>query len=74
VSQGFIGDYHLLHLTANKSFWEGRVQLSVGVKNLLNRERVPVTGGGGGGAHSGGNDGRLIDYGRNFFVGVAFRW
>jgi outer membrane receptor for ferrienterochelin and colicins len=44
------------------------------VKNLLNRERVPVTGGGGGGAHSGGNDGRLIDYGRNFFVGVAFRW
>jgi outer membrane receptor for ferrienterochelin and colicins len=70
VSRGFIGDYHLLHLTLNKSFWEDRIQLSTGVKNLLNRDRVPVTGGGEGGAHSGGGGGQLIDYGRNFFVGA----
>ncbi|MFT7120415.1 MAG: outer membrane receptor for ferrienterochelin and colicins [Neolewinella sp.] len=69
VNQGFIGDYHLLHLTANKTFWGGRLQLTIGVKNLLNRDRVPVTGGGEGGAHAGGSGGQLIDFGRNFFVG-----
>jgi outer membrane receptor for ferrienterochelin and colicins len=74
VSQGFIGDYHLLHLVVNKSFQENRIRLSAGVKNLLNRERVPVTGGGDSEAHSGGNGGQLIDYGRNFFIGVAFHW
>ena len=69
VSQGFIGDYHLLHLTINKTLAKGRLQLSTGVKNLLNRDRVPVTGGDGGGAHSGGSGGQLIDFGRNFFLG-----
>ncbi|MEM1358152.1 MAG: TonB-dependent receptor [Bacteroidota bacterium] len=74
VSRGFIGDYHLLHLTANKSFWREHLQLTAGVKNLLNRDRVPVTGGNGGGAHSGGNGGQLIDFGRNFFFGMNLRF
>ncbi|NJC26766.1 TonB-dependent receptor plug domain-containing protein [Neolewinella antarctica] len=74
VTQGFIGDYHLLHLTANKAFWGDRIRLSAGVKNLLNRDRVPVTGAGEGGAHSGGTGSQLIDYGRNFFVGIAVGW
>ncbi|MEL7162019.1 MAG: TonB-dependent receptor, partial [Bacteroidota bacterium] len=73
VSQGYIGDYHLLHLTAQQTFWQGRLTLTGGVKNLLNRDRVPVTGGGGGGAHSGGGGARLVDFGRNFFVGLRLR-
>ncbi|MEO0734658.1 MAG: hypothetical protein AAFZ52_17620, partial [Bacteroidota bacterium] len=73
ISQGCIGDYHLLHLTAQQNFWENRLALTAGVKNLLNRDRVPVTGGSGGGAHSGGAGGRLVDFGRNFFVGVRLR-
>lgn len=74
ITQGFIGDYHLLHLTTNKRFWEDRLTLNVGVKNLLNRSRVPVTGGSGGGAHAGGGGGQLIDFGRSAFVGVVWRW
>jgi outer membrane receptor for ferrienterochelin and colicins len=70
-TQGFIGDYHLLHATASKSLWEDRIILTAGVKNLLNRDRVPVTGGSGGGAHSGGGGGgQLIDFGRSGFVGA----
>lgn len=74
VSQGFIGDYHLLHLSLNKGFWSSRIMISAGVKNLLNRERVPVTGGTTGGAHSGGASGQLIDFGRSGFLGVEVRW
>ncbi|MEM9928275.1 MAG: TonB-dependent receptor [Bacteroidota bacterium] len=73
ITQGFIGDYHLLHLTLSKSFLDQRIQYNIGVKNLLNRDRVPVTGGNGGGAHSGGADGRLIDFGRNYFLGLSLK-
>ncbi|MBC6992985.1 TonB-dependent receptor [Neolewinella lacunae] len=74
ISQGYIGDYHLLHLTLNKGFLQERVWLSLGAKNLLNRDRVPVTGGEGGGAHSGGSGGQLIDFGRSWFVNASFSW
>lgn len=72
VISGFVGDYHLLNFTGNKSFLDDRINLNVGVKNLLNRERLPITGGGGGGAHSGGGSGggQLIDLGRRIFVGL----
>jgi outer membrane receptor for ferrienterochelin and colicins len=69
-TQGFIGDYHLLHVTTSKSLWEDRITLTAGVKNLPNRDRVPVTGGSGGGPHAGGGGGQLIDFGRSGFVGL----
>ncbi|MFT5999298.1 MAG: outer membrane receptor for ferrienterochelin and colicins [Neolewinella sp.] len=74
VSRGFIGDYHLLHLTLSKSLWKDRIRLSGGVKNLLNRDRVPVTGEGGNGAHSGGGGTQLIDYGRSLFISGGVTW
>ncbi|MTB53146.1 TonB-dependent siderophore receptor [Lewinella sp. W8] len=70
VTQGFVGDFHLLHLTANQRLWANRITLTTGVKNLLNRDRVPVTGGNGGGAHAGGDGGQLIDFGRSAFLGI----
>lgn len=70
VTQGFVGDFHLLHLTANQQLWDNRITVTAGVKNLLNRNRVPVTGGNGGGAHSGGGGTQLIDFGRSIFVGA----
>jgi len=33
LTQGFIGDYHLLHLSLSKGFWSGRIKLNAGVKN-----------------------------------------
>lgn len=74
ITQGFIGDYHLLHFTARKPFWDGRITATCGVKNILNRDRVPVTGGNGGGAHSGGSGGQLIDFGRSVFIGLNLQW
>ncbi|WP_273445725.1 TonB-dependent receptor plug domain-containing protein [Neolewinella agarilytica] len=74
LSQGVIGDYHLLHFSLNKGFLNNRIQLTAGVKNLLNRDRVPVTGGTGGDAHTGGSAGQLIDFGRSAFLGLAARW
>jgi outer membrane receptor for ferrienterochelin and colicins len=74
LNRGFIGDYHLLHLTLRQQLWNNRISLTTGVKNLLNRDRVPITGNASGGAHAGGEGGQLIDFGRNFFLGLRLRW
>lgn len=68
--RGFIGDYHLLHLTVSKRFWKDRISLTAGVKNLLNQDRVPLTGGGSTGTHGGGASGILVDFGRSGFLGL----
>lgn len=74
VTQGFVGDFHLLHLTARKTFCEERLNVTAGVKNLLNRDRLPVTGGGGGGAHAGDTGSQVVDFGRSWFLRVGVRW
>ncbi|TXF84382.1 TonB-dependent receptor [Neolewinella aurantiaca] len=72
--RGFVGDYHLLHFTANKQFWKDRVSVTAGVKNILDRERVHVSSGAAAGAHSGGEAGQLIDFGRSGFLGLTLHW
>lgn len=70
VGQRLQEGFFMLDATATKQFWQRRIALTAGVKNLLDIRQVGVTGGGGG-AHSGGSGNMPVGTGRNFFVRAA---
>ncbi|MEM6763595.1 MAG: TonB-dependent receptor [Bacteroidota bacterium] len=72
LQEGFVGDYHLINATLSKNFWQDRILLVVGGKNLLDTTDVSFVGQGG--AHSTVGDSQLINVGRSFFVrlGLSF--
>ncbi|MEM1214506.1 MAG: TonB-dependent receptor [Bacteroidota bacterium] len=73
LKEGFIGDYQLFNLTLSRRFWQDRIFVAAGAKNLWNVDRIPLTGQGGG-AHSGGGGTQLIGWGRTFFVRLQYDW
>lgn len=62
--------YHTLDLNASRAFFERRLQLQIGAKNLFNNTNIAVAGNsGGGGIHSGGGGGSSpVGWGRTWFV------
>lgn len=68
LAQGFVGHYHLLHATLSRNFWQERLLLAAGVKNLFDQSTVALSGGSSGEAHSSGNGSQLVGFGRTFFV------
>ena len=64
--------FTLLDLTLTKNLWRERLQLTGGVRNLLDVQRAAATGGGGG-AHSGGGGGVPVSPGRSFFLRLALQ-
>ena len=65
-----IGDYHLLDANLRRRFWQERIDLTLGVKNLLNVRNVPLSGSSGA-AHSGGSSSPRA-LGRNLFFNLQF--
>jgi len=68
----WVNPYNMMDFTASKGFWDNRIRLSAGVKNIFNNTVVPTTGSQGG-AHSGGN-GSYITWGRTVFVKISFQF
>jgi outer membrane receptor for ferrienterochelin and colicins len=67
-----IFSYNTLDFTATKGFWNSRIKLSAGVKNIFNTTTIPTTGNTIGGGHSGGGDGSMnVAWGRTFFVRLS---
>jgi len=56
-------------LSARQQWLAGRVQLSAGVRNLLNVQQVAVSGGEGS-AHSGGSGSAVVGLGRSFWLSL----
>lgn len=73
LSWGWIDPYHTMDFTASKSFWDSRIRLSAGVKNIFNNTTVPSTGGNGG-AHSGGSGTAYLGWGRTVFLKLIFQF
>ncbi len=65
--EGKIEDYHMLDATFSRSFWQKRVQLSMGVKNAFDIRSV-VSSGGSTGAHAAGTGQVQVGTGRTFFA------
>jgi outer membrane receptor for ferrienterochelin and colicins len=68
----WVDPYNMMDFTASKGFWNNRIRLSAGVKNIFNTIIVPTTGSQGG-THSGGN-GRNIAWGRTAFLKLSFQF
>jgi len=69
----WISPYNTMDLTASKGFWDGRIRLAAGVKNIFNTTTIPTTGASGG-AHGGGSGGMNIGWGRTIFAKLTFQF
>jgi outer membrane receptor for ferrienterochelin and colicins len=71
VSIGYINPYNTMDVTVMKGFWNQRIRLSTGIKNLFDTKTVPSTGTSGG-VHSSGSDAANIGWGRTLFFRISF--
>jgi outer membrane receptor for ferrienterochelin and colicins len=71
VGVGYVDPYNTMDITATKGFWQQRIRLSAGVKNLFDTKQIPTTGTSGG-AHGSGSDGANISWGRTLFLRLSF--
>ena len=67
LSQGFTGQYQLMDCNMNKRFFDGKIDLGIGVKNIMDVRSIPI-GGQRSGNHSSGGGTQLVNWGRNIFV------
>lgn len=73
LNWGWVDPYNTMDFTASKGFWNSRIRLSAGVKNIFNTTTIPSTGGNGG-AHSGGGGSTNIGWGRTVFAKLSFQF
>ncbi len=72
VEERFIDAYNMLDVSVNRPFFENKLTVSSGIKNLLDVKTIEAKGGGLGGAHGSSRDGSSnIAWGRTFFVKLA---
>jgi len=69
IREGFIEGYHMLDVTANKSFWNDRILLGIGAKNLFDYTNIESSGIATGG-HTSGAGSYPVAWGRTFFVNL----
>lgn len=66
--------YNMLDLTLSRNFFNDRIMLAVGAKNLFNVTNIKTSGGGGGGVHGSGGASMPIAWGRTLFIGLKFKF
>ena len=71
IEYGSIDSYHTLDFTLNKKFFDNKLTVSLGVKNLFNNTIIVSKGVTGDTPHSSG-DGRPVGYGRLFFTSISY--
>ncbi len=72
VEYGYMNSYNTLDVNASKWFFERKLNLQIGAKNLFDNTDIDVSGGQTGGAHDGGPE--SVNWGRTFFVRLQFKF
>lgn len=72
IAQLYVDGYHMLDLTATRDFFNDRVSLSTGIKNLFNVTLIDTFGSIT--LHGSSNEGAAAGYGRTFFVRIGYRF
>jgi outer membrane receptor for ferrienterochelin and colicins len=65
--QSFISDYHLMDASVNRNFWNKRINLAAGVKNIFDVRSIGISNATQG-AHSGGGSSTPIAWGRSAYI------
>ncbi len=73
LTWGWVDPYNTMDFTASKSFWDSRIRLSAGVKNIFNTTTIASTGGSGD-VHGGGGGEANISWGRTMFIKLSFQF
>ena len=71
IEEGFIEAYHWMDISVTKSFWQERIILGLGVKNLFDYTNIE-SGGITTGTHSSGSGTYPVGWGRSLFVNLRF--
>lgn len=66
--------YHSLDINISKWFYQRRINVQIGGKNLFNNTNIDVVGGSQGGIHTGGTSSEAVNWGRTYFVKLQFRF
>jgi outer membrane receptor for ferrienterochelin and colicins len=65
--------YHTFDLSVSKRFWNNKINLQIGAKNLFDNTNIAIKGDtGSGGIHSGGTGASPVGWGRTYFVKLGF--
>ena len=64
--------YNMLDVSLNRAFFENKLNLAIGGKNLFNITDIK-TSGGSGGVHGGGGAAMPVAWGRSFFASLRFK-
>lgn len=71
LTEGFIDAYHNLDLTVLKSYFNKRLSVNAGVRNLFDVTNITSIGGSGG-VHSSGGGNVPVAWGRTFFLKLSY--
>ncbi len=64
--------YSWLDATLKKSFYNNKLQVTLGARNLMNVTRVNTVSAGGGAVHSNPTSSALLGYGRSYFLKLLY--
>jgi len=73
IDISYIDDYHNMDITLNKKFFNYKLSVSTGVKNLFNNIAIAGSGGQQGTAHSDASS-SLVGWGRSYFVSLKYNF
>ncbi len=73
ITQSFLSNYNLINVNLSRNFWQNRLFVSLGIKNLLDQQSLPIVGQDED-QHSAGGRSQLIDFGRTAFAKVNLRF
>ena len=74
LSTGYVDGFHTVDITASRSFWKNRIQLTVGGKNLANVTNINAQNVSGAAHSAGGSGGLMVNRGRTFFVSLVLQY
>jgi outer membrane receptor for ferrienterochelin and colicins len=67
-----VESFQMLNFSMSKSFWNRNINLTLGVKNILDHQNLQMRNASAGGGHSASGSSRLLSWGRSYFVKLNF--
>lgn len=71
LSQHYIESYNDLNVTLTKSFWERKLNISLGAKNLFDNQDLAIIEILQGGGTAASQEEQLLSWGRNYFIKIV---